>query len=413
MRIPCCDDISLCDNTIDIRPIYDHPLFQRLRHIKQLGQTSLVFPGATHSRLEHSLGVYALVKSQCLEWQRREFITEEEVRTLCVFALVHDIGHFPFSHAIEPILQKGHHANGSEIVGRLTLEIEQCGVNISTLGGCMYELWTLAAAVHHGLLGGDKIDYLIRDAHHTGFGGSPETKLIMAHTIPFDHRIVLEKTALHEVLQLKNFMFSMYARIYERSKCAYARRLMQKIYERMRAMSLINERELAQMTDTQFEARCGLDHDPELHRLYETYLGRRPLPWTGLLVCLKGFGRYYERNTKTRRRIIELEEERFAALDAKVQWKTAADLETRCAAIADGQPTDIFIQASKNPRRYILPPTTILDGSRTYDLAEIVGSENDDALAKRIRVIRVGSNDPRTLEMIFERADDILQTLQV
>jgi len=411
MRIPCSDEIVLCDEMIDIRPVLRHPFVQRLGHIKQLGQTSLVFLGGKHTRLEHSLGTFALAKKQCANWLRRGLIKADDARILCLFALLHDIGHFPFSHAFEPLMEYGHHKNGSDLLFAMREQIEACGVEASAIEHCMRELSPLSAAVHHGLLGWDKIDYMIRDAHHTGFGGMPETKFIMAHTLPCDGKVVVEKTALHEILQLKNFMYGMYMRIYERSKVAYARRLMQKMYERMAATDVFLLETLGSSTDTEFESHCMASHDEELQYHYQTYLGARNLPQTGLIICLEGLGRYYERSDKTMRAVVELDADAFRELSGKVTWKTAARLEANCAAVANCRSRDVFIQPSRNPRRYTLPATIVKDGDTLRNLSEIVPPDIDQDLAKRVQLIRVGTSDPKALETIFMRSGDIVKTL--
>jgi len=409
MRIPCCDDIELCDNTIDIRPVFSHRLFQRLDHVKQLGQTSRVFPGAVHTRLEHSLGVFARTKEQCLKWYRCGLIRMTDVTTLCLFALIHDIGHFPFSHSLEPILKMNHHDNGVIILNELRDEIGACGVSVEALIRCLEGRYPLSEAVSHALLGTDKIDYLIRDAYHTGFGGAPETKLIQAHTRPFEGGIVLEKCSQYEALQLASFIYTMYSRVYERSKNAYSRRLMQKLFERISSLGIMEEVTLSRMTDAQFEGVCERNDDERLRYFYDMYHGLHPLPWTSVMVCQNGHGLYHSRTAKTMRRVIELAPDQFNALDAKVTWSNTGEHEERCAQIAATDPRHVFIQPSRTAKRYALPSTTLLDGANTYDLTTVVPT--DTSSTERIRFIRVGSNDKGSLKRIYDRSDDILKAL--
>jgi HD superfamily phosphohydrolase len=272
---------------------------------------------------------------------------------------------------------------------------------------CFDNSYPLAEAVSHDLLGADKIDYLYRDAYHTGFGGAPEVKTILTHTRPFEGRIVLEKCALYEALQLAQFKYSMYWRIYERSKNAYARRLIQKLYERARILGVITEAALARMTDAQFENACESRDDEQLGYFYDIYHDLQPLPWTGLLACQKGYGRYHARASKTMRRVIEMDPAEFNALDAKVTWSNTAEHEARCAEIIGSDVRHVFIQPSRKARCYAVPSTTLLDGGKLYDLNDIV-SQNRDAL-ERIRFIRVGCNDPDALKRLYDRAEDILK----
>ena len=86
--------------------LIDTPVFQRLRYIRQLGLAYLVYPGATHTRFEHALGAYHLCKltlSLLKERGALRDVSEEECLVVSVAALLHDVGHYPFSHALEEI----------------------------------------------------------------------------------------------------------------------------------------------------------------------------------------------------------------------------------------------------------------------------------------------------------------------
>src|ERR1043165_5253550 len=100
--------------------IYDlinHPHFQRLRRIKQLGLTNLVYPGALHTRLHHAMGAMHLMTS-AIEVLRAKgiSITDEEAKGVTIAILLHDIGHGPFSHALEhSIVNNLNHEDISEL----------------------------------------------------------------------------------------------------------------------------------------------------------------------------------------------------------------------------------------------------------------------------------------------------------
>lgn len=87
--------------------IVQHPLMQRLTRIKQLGLTSLVFPGAQHTRFQHSIGAFHLMSEAILSLQQKgAFIFDSEAEAVCAAILMHDIGHGPFSHVLEHTLIK-------------------------------------------------------------------------------------------------------------------------------------------------------------------------------------------------------------------------------------------------------------------------------------------------------------------
>src|SRR5215510_6022528 len=97
-------------NNIRVDPLalrlIDTPAFQRLRYVRQLGLAFLVYPGATHSRFEHALGTYHLARRTLALFEEHEdyhAIGRDECQLIRVAALLHDIGHYPFSHALEEI----------------------------------------------------------------------------------------------------------------------------------------------------------------------------------------------------------------------------------------------------------------------------------------------------------------------
>lgn len=99
--------------TIDdelINQIIAHPYYQRLRRINQMAMAHLVYPGAVHSRLHHSLGAYHLMRSALQELISKGVeISHEEQQAAKIAILLHDIGHGPFSHALEHVLAEGLH----------------------------------------------------------------------------------------------------------------------------------------------------------------------------------------------------------------------------------------------------------------------------------------------------------------
>ena len=99
--------------TIDdelINQIIAHPYYQRLRRINQMAMAHLVYPGAVHSRLHHSLGAYHLMRSALQELVSKGIdITLEEQQASKIAILLHDIGHGPFSHALEHVLAENIH----------------------------------------------------------------------------------------------------------------------------------------------------------------------------------------------------------------------------------------------------------------------------------------------------------------
>ena len=118
IRDPLWNTVTLDDAAVSI---VDSAAFQRLRYIRQLGLAHLVYPGATHTRFDHAIGVYHLAQRALRQLTLRGAlgeIAEHEQRIIPYAALLHDIGHYPFSHALEELEQDripGHH---EALVGR-------------------------------------------------------------------------------------------------------------------------------------------------------------------------------------------------------------------------------------------------------------------------------------------------------
>lgn len=170
----------------------DTPFFQRLREIKQLANTHLVYPGATHSRLEHSLGTLETAYQVA---QQIPSISDDwdKLRKLRYATLLHDIGHGPFSHVFEDIVIRVAKLEQSEFNHELvTVDLLRNDAELGkTLGrdldGVMELLDPVARFVEHCIVSGpldaDKIDYLQRDSYHAGvaYGVFDATRVV--HTL--------------------------------------------------------------------------------------------------------------------------------------------------------------------------------------------------------------------------------------
>jgi hypothetical protein len=154
------------------RELIETPAFQRLRYVRQLGLAFLVYPGATHTRFEHALGTYHLAK-KCLALLDEESgmrgVSEDEPAIVAAAALLHDIGHYPFSHALEEIGALHH----EEVARSLITRGEIGEILTRTLGaGAPARIVALVRGESRsplqrlisGSLDLDKLDYLRRDA---------------------------------------------------------------------------------------------------------------------------------------------------------------------------------------------------------------------------------------------------------
>jgi len=155
--------------------LVDTPVFQRLRYVRQLGLAYLVYPGATHTRFEHALGAYHLCRIAIALLRERGIadVPEEECTITTIAALLHDVGHYPFSHALEEIGATNH----EEVATALVTTGPVASILRSRIGENAPErvislIRGEADAPLQGLVSGsldlDKIEYLKRDAHMCG-----------------------------------------------------------------------------------------------------------------------------------------------------------------------------------------------------------------------------------------------------
>ena len=148
--------------------LLDSGVVQRLRHITQLGFANLVYPGANHTRFEHSLGAMHLAGLMCRELG----LDDGETKLVTTAALLHDIGHGPFSHVTEPVMEeflgRSHHQIDHLVrEGAVAGVLEAEGVDPAEVCAVVAGEHRLASIIH-GSLDVDRMDYLMRDAHYTG-----------------------------------------------------------------------------------------------------------------------------------------------------------------------------------------------------------------------------------------------------
>ncbi len=151
----------------EILPLLDSPAIQRLRYIHQLGFSYLVYPGANHTRFEHSVGTMHLAGVAC-----RQFgLSKEERRLVLVAALLHDVGHGPFSHASEPLMEAYLGRTHDDIAGIVEKQfktlLEPLEISPSDVCAIVKGSHRLSGIIH-GDLDVDRMDYLLRDAYYSG-----------------------------------------------------------------------------------------------------------------------------------------------------------------------------------------------------------------------------------------------------
>ncbi len=235
--------------------IIAHPSYQRLRRIQQMAMAQMVYPGAVHTRLHHSLGAYHLMSNAVLELRSKGVdITPEEEIAVKAAILLHDIGHGPFSHALEHVLVENVHHEllslqimqmlNAELDGQLTLAI-----NIFTNNYHKPFLHQLIS----GQLDVDRMDYLSRDSFYSGvsegvIGYDRILKMLVVH----NGQLMVEEKGIYSVEKFLVARRQMYWQVYLHKTVLAAEKMMVKILERVRHIYTRQDAQLKSFSELDF-----------------------------------------------------------------------------------------------------------------------------------------------------------------
>ena len=262
--------------------LLEHPVFQRLRRIKQLGMSYLVFPGANHTRFEHALGASHLMRQaiNTLRIKGHE-ITDKEAEAVTIAILLHDIGHAPFSHVLEKTLVNISHEEISlllmqelnrEFSGKLDLAIQ-----IFTNQYKKLFLHQLVASQ----LDMDRLDYLGRDSFFTGVAeGTVGIERIIKMLNVFEDKLVVDIKGIYSI---EKFLISrrlMYWQVYLHKTVVAAEYLLINVLRR--AKELLGKGEAVYTTPT-LKVFLENSFSPEDFKKNIEINGRKVLQWYTLL----------------------------------------------------------------------------------------------------------------------------------
>ncbi|SIN95363.1 hypothetical protein SAMN05878443_0649 [Carnobacterium alterfunditum] len=204
--------------------------FQRLRRIKQLGTSSLTFHGAEHTRFTHSLGVYEITRRICDTFERN-YATQtpgdggwddnERLVALCA-ALLHDIGHGPYSHTFEHIFKTDHEEITVSIITSPETEVYQILSKVSEdfpekVASIIQKTYPNPQVVQliSSQIDADRMDYLLRDAYHTGVNyGTFDLTRILRVIRPYKDGIYFQMSGMHAVEDYIVSRYQMYMQVY-------------------------------------------------------------------------------------------------------------------------------------------------------------------------------------------------------
>jgi len=196
--------------------IIKHPFFQRLRRISQLGLSSLVYPGALHTRFQHAIGCMHLMEKSITEIRKKGHqITEEESESLKIAILLHDIGHSPFSHSLENILVQTPHEKLSLLfMEKLNNDLNQDLELALLIFKNQYKKKFLHQLVS-SQLDMDRLDYLKRDSFYSGvIEGNVGTDRIINMMNVVEDELVIEQKGIYSIEKFLIARRLMYWQVY-------------------------------------------------------------------------------------------------------------------------------------------------------------------------------------------------------
>jgi HD superfamily phosphohydrolase len=216
---PIHDFIRVYDHELKI---IDNPIFQRLRRIRQLSGAHLTYPAAQHTRFEHSLGVMHIASQAGQALKEKEILKSDDIEILRLAGLLHDIGHGPFSHLFEEIIQQkkfSHEDFGKNLILKSvigdTLSINGFDKKLITKiafgdSKCQY-----LNEIVSGYLSADMMDYLLRDGYFTGAEHAKiDHKRLTQSLDVHKKKLALEKSALYSFESMMHSRYQMFKAVY-------------------------------------------------------------------------------------------------------------------------------------------------------------------------------------------------------
>ncbi|MBF6626809.1 HD domain-containing protein [Tuanshanicoccus lijuaniae] len=245
-----------------ILKLIDTREFQRLRRIKQLGTSSFTFHGAEHSRFNHSLGVYEITRRIIDKFERQYpsvqandglWQTDEYMVSLCA-ALLHDIGHGPFSHTFEGIFNTDHEQLTQQIITSPETEINQVlrffgddfPRKVAAVINKTYPNQQVVQIIS-SQVDADRMDYLLRDAYYAGVSyGTFDLTRVLRVIRPYNNQITFDYSGMHAVEDYIVSRYQMYMQVYFHGVSRGMEQVLKSLLHRAKICYIENEHQMKQ-----------------------------------------------------------------------------------------------------------------------------------------------------------------------
>jgi len=346
------------------REVLDTPAFQRLRRIKQLSGAHLVYPCAQHSRFEHSLGTMHIAGYAAETLLAKGYLSKDSIQELRLAALLHDIGHGPFSHLFEEILdakcKQSHEDLGKKIIIKTEISDILKKHGYGSNGVCKLSFGESKIKFFNeiivGALSADIMDYLPRDGLFTGaeYGKIDYHRLISSFEVVSNAHLAINRSALYSFESMLISRYEMFKAVYFHKTVRSAEVML------LHSMRLANEQ--LNLTDTSLDNYLNLTDDSTLEkvqslktnevavRLITDYRSRR------LLKCV------YEK-------FLHKHDEIYKKMDTRALH----DLASRIAENARVEENSVFVDASRassmplTPTKKEICSILLVDKERAYE----------------------------------------------
>jgi HD superfamily phosphohydrolase len=372
------------------KQVIDSPVFQRLRRIRQLAGAHLVYPSAQHSRFEHSLGAMHIAGLAGEVLLRKGYIHDiERIQDLRLAALLHDIGHGPFSHLFEELLEYRCNTTHEELGKKIMVQseiidiLERYGCSAHKICGLSFgqSKVNFMNEIISGGLSADIMDYLPRDGLFTGaeYAKIDYHRLVSSLEVS-KNRLAINRSAL-------NSLESMLISRYEMFKAVYFHKTV-RAAEVMLLRSMLSADEVLGLTNTSLSNYLGLTDEAILDRLCE-------------LSGKHAFSGKLARDYRERRLLKTVYEKFLHKRDKQRTDRKALEvLACRIADMADIAMNYVFVDASRVPSMPLTPSkeemysVLVFDEKRVYEMpvSEIPLIESISGFFDMVRVYTTSEN---------------------
>ena len=375
------------------RELVDTPIFQRLRRIRQLAGAHLVYPSAQHSRFEHSLGTMHVAGYAGETLLTKGYLDNEDlVQELRLAALLHDIGHGPFSHLFEEVLEArcktSHEDMGRKIISYSEVSdiVRKYGYNSSDI--CKLSFGESNIKFFNEIIAGglsaDSMDYLSRDGFFTGveYGKIDYHRLISSFEIVSNGHLAINRSALYS-------FESMLISRYEMFKAVYFHKTVRSAEVMLLHSMTLADKEMG-LTDTSLKNYLDLTDEATLERICSLQNGNK--------IAVKLAIDYKSR------KLLKCVYEKFLhkrdKLYRKMNRQALHDLGTQIADAAEVNESSVFVDASRAPSMPLTPTKKeirsvfLVDKERAYEtpISEIPLIDSITGFLDMLRVYTTAEN---------------------